>query len=107
MQDCGHGLPRIPLLRTRVNKGDSHKVLTPMRRTGVRGGLQSFRLRTSDLIGSSLLLLVHAGVGLATLGGVAILGSAAPSSCFLCLRERCFGPATTTTTIAATTISPQ
>src|SRR5918998_2420138 len=45
--------------------------------------------------------LVHAGVGLTTPGGVATPDSVAPScSCFLCLRERCFGPATTTTATA-------
>src|SRR5215203_3471481 len=56
----------------------------------------------------SPVLWLHAGVGLTTPGGVATPDSAAPSSsCFLRLRERCFGPATMTTTIAATICSPK
>jgi hypothetical protein len=46
--------------------------------------------------------LVHTGVGLTT-SGVATAGCAAPpSSCLRCLRDRCAGPATMTTTIATT-----
>jgi len=48
----------------------------------------------------------YARVGLTTPGGVAIPDSATPSSCSVCLRERCFGSATTPTMIAATTINP-
>src|SRR5215207_818487 len=50
---------------------------------------------------SKMPFLAHAGLGLTT-PGVATPGRAAPSSCFLCLRERCFGPATITTAIATT-----
>src|SRR5215207_10558909 len=89
-------LRRIYLPRTPVNKGKR-------KRTGVFHELRSFRrLRSERLVVRSL---VHGGVGLTTLG-VATAGSAVPSSCFLPFRDKCAGPATMTTTIAATTISP-
>ena len=55
------------------------------------------------------IFLVHAGVGLTVLGGVATPDSAAPSSCccFLRFRDKCSGPAQMTTPIAATIINPQ
>src|SRR5215211_8513374 len=66
------------------------------------------RLNFQELRLRSACFLVHAGVGLTTPGGVATPGSAAPcSSCFLCLRERCFGPAQMTTTIATTISRPK
>jgi hypothetical protein len=100
IQDPAYRLPRTHLPRTRVNKGDVGKDRSFWR-------LRSFGLRTSNR--SEACLSVHAGVGLTTPEGVATPDSAAPSSCscFLSLRDRCFGPATMTTTIAATTSSPK
>src|SRR5918997_2903742 len=80
MQDPGCGLRRMFLPRTPVNKG-----LEPLLPHPVAG-----------------LPLVHAGMGLTAPGGVAVPGSSAPpsSSCLWSLRERCFGPAHTTTATA-------
>jgi hypothetical protein len=100
-KDCQRELLRILLSRTRANKGDIEKNRSNWR-------LRSCDLRTSEL--SEARFLVHAGVGLTIPGGLASPDSAAPSSsccCFLRFRDKCSGPAQMTTTIAATTISPQ
>jgi hypothetical protein len=120
MHDSVCRLQRINLPRTPVNKarerakaatspGPKEMVIAPFW-LPVSAAYEQVGGRRIHAPHPPSFLSIGSQVGRGTEGtdGVVALGSSAPfSSCFLCVRDKCSGPAQMTTTIAATTISPQ